>query len=71
MDSIFDDLLYSFDSLEKLIANLIINATNVIMPVINPKYPINVAILSNFSSNGVWLFSWALSIVRRIIPFCE
>ena len=36
-----------------------------------PKYPISSAIEFNFISKGVLLSSWALSIVPRIIPFCE
>lgn len=37
----------------KLIANLIIKATKVTIPAPKPKYPINSAILSSFTSKGV------------------
>ena len=69
IDSTFESLSYSLFSLIKLIINLIIIAIKVTTPAPIPKYPINPAIFSSFSSSGVWLFSWALSTVRRIIPF--
>ena len=37
----------------------------------SPKYPIKSAMEFNFTSKGVLLSSWALSIVPLIIPFWE
>ena len=43
----------------------------VIIPIAKPMYHILLAILSNFISNGVLLFSLALSTALNIFPFCE
>ena len=71
IDSNFESFSYSFNSIDNLTPNLINKATKVTIPADKPKYPISSAILSNFNSKGVWLFSWALNTVLLIIPFCE